>query len=320
MEVLVTGGAGFVGSNLTHALTGEGHAVRVLDDLSTGSRANLDGVDAELVEGSVTDPEAVGAAVDGCEVVFHQAAVPSVSRSVADPLTTHRANAGGALQVLIAARDAGVRRVVYASSSSVYGDITTGTKREDMMPRPRSPYAVAKLAGEQYCTAFTAVYGLETVCLRYFNIYGPRQDPASAYAAVVPKFVTAALTGESPRIDGTGEQTRDFTFVADAVRANLLAAGAGDAAVGESFNVGCGRATSVLALWELIAAHTGAAAMPVHGPGRAGDILHSQADVSKAGALLGYAPAYDLEAGVEATVRWFADRPASEAEPTAAAG
>lgn len=311
MDVLVTGGAGFVGSNLARALLEAGHAVRVLDDLSTGRAANLDGVGVELIEGNIADPAVPREAVAGAEVVFHQAAVPSVARSVEDPVRTHDVNAGGTLALLVACRDAGVRRVVYASSSSVYGNTAPGPKHEGMAPQPRSPYAVAKLAGEHYCRAFTAVYGLETVSLRYFNVYGPRQDPDSGYAAVVPRFVTAGLEGRAPTIDGDGEQTRDFTYVDDVVEANLLAAAARDGASGETFNVAGGRPCRVVELWAMIAAATGCDAAPQHGPARAGDVRHSHADIARARRVLGYSPRFDLAAGLQATVAWFGTRPAA---------
>ena len=233
MKVLVTGGAGFIGANLVRALAADGDTVRVLDDFSTGRQANLDGVagDVEVIEGDVRDPLAVRKAVAGVEVVHHLAALPSVARSVADPRASHEVNVDGTLTVLLEARDAQVRRLVYASSSSVYGNTPTLPKHEDMPVSPRSPYAAAKLAGEAYCRAFAGVYPLEAVCLRFFNVFGPRQDPASQYAAVVPRFVTRMLAGQPAEVTGDGRQTRDFTYVANAVSACRLAAATGPEAV-----------------------------------------------------------------------------------------
>src|SRR5262245_43499883 len=246
---LVTGGAGFIGSHLVEALVTRGYSVRVLDNLSTGSAANLARVrrDVELIQGDLTDLNTVREAVRDTELVFHQAALASVPRSVADPLSTHQACVNGTLHVLLAAREAGVRRIVYAASSSAYGASTKLPKQETDPTLPLSPYAAAKLAGEQYCAAFTEVYGLETVRLRYFNVYGPRQSPDSPYAAVIPLCLRAMLAGRGPRIHGDGRQSRDFTFVADVVRANLLAAEAPGVA-GAVYNIACGRRTSLLDL------------------------------------------------------------------------
>ncbi|MBM4033202.1 MAG: SDR family oxidoreductase [Planctomycetes bacterium] len=303
---LVTGGAGFIGSSVARALAERGDMVRVLDDFSTGLRGNLAGLEGkvELVEGSVADAAAARQAVGGVEVVFHQAALASVPRSIDDPLSTHTANATGALVLLLAARDAGVRRVVFAGSSSAYGDQPELPKLEAMRPRPLSPYAASKLAGEYYCQAFTACYGLETVCLRYFNIYGPRQDPASAYAAVVPRFIAAMLRGERPVIFGDGEQSRDFTFIEDCVSANLLAADA-PAASGEAINVACGRSYSLNELVALLNRILGTAIEPVYEPARRGDVKHSQASIAAARRLLGYEPRFSLEEGLRRTVAWF---------------
>jgi nucleoside-diphosphate-sugar epimerase len=301
MRYVVTGGAGFIGSHLVEHLLGAGHAVTVLDDFSTGKRANLAPFLARitLVEGSITDPAACARAVAGADFVLHQAALPSVPRSVADPLASHAANATGTLNVLIAARDAKVKRVVYAASSSAYGDTPELPKHEGMPPRPRSPYAAAKLAGEDYCRAFHASYGLATVSLRYFNVFGPRQDPASQYAAVVPKFIAAALAGTPPVIFGDGEQTRDFTYVENVVRANLAACTAGDAALGQACNVGCGERVSVNALWERVRALTGAKVAARHEPARAGDVRDS---LDRARDLLGWRPTVTLEEGLARTV------------------
>lgn len=256
----------------------------------------------EVVEGSVTDPATCARVVVGADFVLHQAAIPSVPRSMRDPLKTHEAYATGTLNVLIAARDAGVRRVIYAASSSAYGNTAELPKHEKMAARPRSPYAVAKLAGEHYCQAFHSAYGLETIALRYFNIFGPRQDPISQYGAVIPKFIHAALTGEPPIIFGDGEQTRDFTFVDNAVRANLLACEAPAAAAGRVINVGCGSRISVNHLWNRIRALTGASVEPVYEPARAGDVRDSLASLERARELLGYEPTVALSVGLMKTV------------------
>jgi nucleoside-diphosphate-sugar epimerase len=308
MRVLVTGGAGFIGSNLTHSLADDGHWVRVLDNFSTGRRDNLDdlGGRVEVVEGDVADPGDAGSAATGVEVVYHLAALPSVARSVADPRASHRANVEGTLNMLLAARHAGVRRLVYASSSSVYGDTPTLPKHEEMPVSPRSPYAAAKLAGEAYCRAFSQVYPLETVCLRFFNVFGPRQDPASQYAAVVPRFITRMLAGVPAEVTGDGRQTRDFTFVDNAVQACRLAAAAGPEAVGEAMNVGCGDRLSVVGLVELVNDLLEERVEPVFVPARAGDVRDSQAGVAKAEQLIGYRPRVPVREGVAATLEWFA--------------
>jgi nucleoside-diphosphate-sugar epimerase len=308
MNALVTGGAGFIGSSLVRSLAGDGHAVRVLDDFSTGRKENLDGVDGDLEvqEGDVRDPAAVARAVAGAEVVHHLAALPSVARSVADPRASHQVNVDGTLNVLLAAVDAGVGRVVYASSSSVYGDTPVLPKHEAMPVSPRSPYAAAKLAGEAYCRSFARVYPLQTVCLRFFNVFGPRQDPASQYAAVVPRFVTRMLAGQPAEVAGDGRQTRDFTFVDNAVQACRLAAAAGPEAVGEAMNVGCGDRISVLDLVELINGLLPQRVDPVLVAARPGDVRDSQAAVDKAERLIGYRPLVPVRDGVAATVGWFA--------------
>ena len=311
MNVLVTGGAGFIGSSLVRSLAGDGHAVRVLDDFSTGRQRNLEGVDGDLevLEGDVRDREAVAKAVAGAEVVHHLAALPSVARSVADPLGSHQVNVEGTLNLLLEARDAGSRRLVYASSSSVYGDTPVLPKHEEMPVAPRSPYAAAKLAGEAYCRSFARVYPLQTVCLRFFNVFGPRQDPASQYAAVVPRFVTRMLAGRPAEVTGDGRQTRDFTFVDNAVRACRLAATAGPKAVGEAMNVGCGDRISVLDLVGLVNDLLAHRVDPVFVPARPGDVRDSQAAVDKAERLLGYRPLVPVRDGVAATFRWFAGEP-----------
>ena len=305
---LVTGGAGFIGSNLVEALVQEGASVRVLDDFSTGTAENLDGFlgDIELVEGSITNPVTCESACEGIDFVLHQAALPSVPRSVANPEATHEACATGTLNMLVAARDAGAGRFVYAGSSSAYGDTPTLPKVESMPALPRSPYAVAKLAGEHYCEAFSLIYGFETVVLRYFNIFGPRQDPTSQYSAVIPLFITKALGGEAPTIDGDGEQTRDFTHVENAVRANLLACTADAAAVsGEVFNVGCGERISVNRLWEAIQRATGARVEALHGQEREGDVRDSLASLGKIQRHMGYEVTVPLAEGIRGTVEWL---------------
>ena len=302
---LVTGGAGFIGSNLVEALLDAGAEVRVLDDFSTGRRENLDGFldRIELVEGSITEPATCASASEGIDFVLHQAALASVPRSVANPVATHDACVTGTLNMLIAARDAGVRRFVYAASSSAYGDTPTLPKVESMSALPRSPYAVAKLAGEHYCNAFSLTYGFETVALRYFNIFGPRQDPTSQYSAVIPLFITKALTGEAPTIDGDGEQTRDFTYVENAVRANLLACAADAEAVsGEVFNVGCGERISVNRLWQAIQDAAGSEVKSVRGPEREGDVRDSLASLEKIEERMGYSVTVSLAEGLRRTV------------------
>lgn len=305
---LVTGGAGFIGSHLVENLLNGGAQVRVLDDFSTGRRENLApfGDRVEVVEGSIVDLDTVRGACEDVQYVFHQAALPSVARSVEDPLGTHAADATGTLHVLVAARDAGVRRVVYAGSSSAYGDTPVLPKEEGMPTSPRSPYAVAKLTGEHYCRCFAEVMGLETVVLRYFNIFGHRQDPSSQYSAVIPLFITLALDGRSPTINGDGGQTRDFTHIDNAVRANLLAAHSDPEGVsGEVFNVGCGDRVSVLELWERIKAVTGARVDAVHGPARTGDVRDSLASLDKIKDRLGYEPVVSLDEGLARTCDFF---------------
>jgi UDP-glucose 4-epimerase len=296
---LVTGGAGFIGSHLVEALLARGDRVRVLDNFSTGDPANLAAVlaDVELIDGDIRERADLAAALNGVEVVFHQAALASVPRSIADPLATHDVCTTGTLNVLLEARRAGVRRVVYAASSSAYGNSVRLPKRESDPTAPLSPYAVAKLAGEHYCAAFTEVYGLETVRLRYFNVFGPRQTPDSPYAAVIPLFLRALVSGQNPRIHGDGQQSRDFTFVKDVVRANLLAAGAPGAS-GKVYNIAGGHRTSLLDLVATINALLGTDTAPVHDAPRPGDVRHSQADVSRAMAELGYRARTSVEAGI----------------------
>jgi UDP-glucose 4-epimerase len=306
---LVTGGAGFIGSHLVEALVARGRRVSVLDNFSTGDPANLAAVrdQVEVIDGDVTDGAAVAAAMRGVAIVFHQAALASVPRSVADPLATHEACANGTLNVLLAARDAHVRRVVYAASSSAYGNSARLPKRESDPTAPLSPYAVAKLAGEHYCAAFSEVYGLETVRLRYFNVFGPRQSPDSPYAAVIPLFLREMLDGNSPRIHGDGEQSRDFTFVDDVIRANLLAAESPDVS-GKVYNIAGGRRISLLELVATINALLGTNVSPVHDAPRPGDVRHSQADISRATADLGYSPRVNIETGVQRCIDFFTAR------------
>ena len=310
---LVTGGAGFIGSHLVAALLKSGARVTVLDDFSTGRRENLKAAVAErrsgpeprVVEGDVRDLDLVRREMKGVTHVLHQAALPSVPRSVAEPLQSHEANATGTLNLLLAARDEGVKRFVYASSSSAYGDTPTLPKIETMATAPLSPYAISKLAGEYYCCAFTGLYGLETVSLRYFNIFGPRQDPNSQYAAVIPKFVTAALQGTSPTVFGDGEQSRDFTFIDNAVQANLKACDAPKEAAGRAYNVACGAAATLLEVLDRIGTIVGRKVTPLHEPARAGDVKHSLASIDLARRYLAYDPDIDLEEGLRRTVRSF---------------
>ena len=305
---LVTGGAGFIGSHLVERLVQVDQRVRVIDNLSTGKKENLEPFfsEIEFIEGDVRDLELLREAMDGVDYVLHQAAIPSVPRSVKDPLTTNSANVDGTLNVLVAARDAGVKRVVYASSSSVYGDSLKLPKQETMTPEPRSPYAVSKLAGELYCQVFHHVYGLETACLRYFNIFGPRQDPNSQYSGVVAKFITSLLEGKQVTIFGDGEQSRDFTYVENVVEANLLAVKA-DGVSGGVFNIACGERLSVNELARLLAEIVGADPQlePLYAAPRPGDVLHSQADILKAKELLGYEVEVGTREGLERTVEWY---------------
>jgi UDP-glucose 4-epimerase len=305
-KCLVTGGAGFIGSHLTETLLACGHPVRVLDDLCTGRAENLEAIrdQVELIEGSITDADTVWAAMKDVEWVFHLAALPSVQRSVEDPGSTHEVCATGTLRVLDAARQAGVRRVVYAASSSAYGDTPGTVRREDDPVAPLSPYAAAKLAGEHYCRAFTATYGLETVRLRFFNVFGPRQNPYSPYSGVIALFIAAMSEGRSPTVHGDGLQSRDFTYVANAVQALLRAAEA-PAAVGHVYNIGNGRTVSVLDLIGHLNRLFDLQLPPVHQPARAGDVRHSQADISRARRDLGYEPAVSFEEGLQRTLDAF---------------
>jgi nucleoside-diphosphate-sugar epimerase len=305
VRVLVTGGAGFIGGHLVDALLSQGASVRVLDNFSTGRRSNIahNLGRIELVEGDLRDEEACARAVDRIELVYHEAAIPSVARSVEDPVSSNEVNVGGTVKLLNAARKAGVARLVYAASSSAYGETEVLPKVETMTPAPVSPYAVSKLAGEHYVTTFGRLFGIKTVSLRYFNVFGPRQDPKSHYAAVIPRFVTAILADEAPTIFGDGEQTRDFCFIENVVSANLLA---GRADVhGEVVNIACGQRVSLNQLVELINVELGVRVPPKHGPARAGDVRHSLADVAAASKLIGYVPLFDLRAGLKKTIEYY---------------
>lgn len=306
MRFLVTGGAGFIGSNLVAALVRRGDAVVVLDDFSTGKRENLAALQSQitLIEGSLTDLETVRRAVDGADYVLHQAALASVQRSVDDPQTSNEINVKGTLHVLLAARDAGVKRVVYAASSSAYGDTEELPKHEDMRTRPLSPYALQKLVGEEYCRIFTQIYGLDTLALRYFNVFGPHQDPRSHYAAVIPIFVTRLLQGKAPVIYGDGEQSRDFTFIENVVDANLKAC-EGPPKGGEAVNVACGERYTLNELCRSLAELTGSDLNPTYEAPRVGDVRHSMADVRRARELLGWNPTVDFRTGLERTVAWY---------------
>ncbi|HWH34850.1 MAG TPA: NAD-dependent epimerase/dehydratase family protein [Acidimicrobiales bacterium] len=306
MQTLVTGGAGFIGSHLVDALVADGHQVRVLDDLSTGAAANVDPA-AELVEGDVAVAANVARAVAGAEVVFHQAARGSVQRSVEDPLATDRVNIHGTLTVLAGALEAGARRVVHASSSSVYGGAGPLPTPESAPVVPRSPYAVTKAAAEQYCRVFAELHGLETVALRYFNVFGPRQRADSAYAAVIPRFIDHLRRGEAPTVHGDGRQSRDFTFVSDVVAANQAAAAApAERCAGRVYNIAGGRDRSLLELLDVLAKILDVRPEPHHGEPRAGDIRHSRAEVAAAAADLGFHCQVDFATGLAATVGWFA--------------
>ncbi|HZV00382.1 MAG TPA: SDR family oxidoreductase [Planctomycetota bacterium] len=310
-NVLVTGGAGFIGSHLVATLVEEGHRVRVLDSFETGKRENVAPwrADIELVEGDIRDLATCKKACAGVDIVFHQAALPSVPRSVAEPLKSFEITLGGTNTLLVAAREAGVRRVVQASSSSVYGDQPTLPKHEGMPPAPRSPYAAHKLGAEQLGVAFAASMGIEVVALRYFNVFGPRQDPTSQYAAVVPKFIVSCLQGERPTIYGDGEQSRDFTYVANVVDANLRAAHAPAKVSGCVYNVACGERVTVNELFHMIRGATGAMAIePIYVATRAGDVKHSLAAIDAARQDLGYEPRVSLRDGLEKTVAAYRDR------------
>jgi UDP-glucose 4-epimerase len=309
-KMVVTGGAGFIGSNLAEHLLGLGYHVTVIDNLSTGRAQNLSGWSEkaaghfQFLQTDINETDRLRQAFQGVSCVFHLAAIPSVARSIENPAATQTANINGTLSVLTAARDAGVKRVVAASSSSIYGDDANLPKQEDRTGRCLSPYALSKFVTEEYCRLFYKLYGLETVALRYFNVFGPRQDPNSHYAAVIPRFATLLLSGRQPTIFGDGEQSRDFTFVANVIQANLKAATAPNVA-GEAFNIGCGTRTSLNELFEKLSRIVGCPIQPRYEPARKGDVRHSLADVRKAGRMLGYSPDITLEEGLQRVVDWY---------------
>jgi len=307
-NVLVTGGAGFIGSNLTEALLQRGHFVRVLDDFSTGKRENLifdkKFPSLEIVEGDIREFSTCQKAVKGIEYVFHQAALPSVQRSIEDPETSNAVNVGGTLNILLAAKETGVKRVIYASSSSVYGDTPALPKHEEMPSNPLSPYALQKYIGEQYCRLFYQLYGLDTISLRYFNIFGPKQDPNSLYSAVIPKFIDALLQGRPPIIFGDGEQSRDFTYIENVVQANLLAMSA-EHLHGEAINIACGKRISLNQLLNVLKEILGSKLSPIYQEPRKGDVKHSLADICKGKEILNYEPTVGIEIGLEKTVEFF---------------
>ena len=310
MQYLVTGGAGFIGSSIAAALVKRGESVRIADDFSTGRRDNVAKFQAqiELMQGDLADLDFARHVVKGVDYVIHQAAIPSVPRSVADPLANNRAGVAATLNLLLAARDAGVQRMTYASSSSIYGEARDGlAKREDMLPAPLSPYGVSKLAAEQYCLAFHSVYGFEVVAPRYFNVFGPRQDPKSEYAAVIPRFINALLRGKAPIIYGDGEQTRDFTFVGNIVNANLHAL-EHPSAPGKIFNIAMGAMNSLNYLVATLQELIGVDIAPRYAEPRPGDIRHSFADVSRAANILQFAPHISLVDGLRTTVQWYRAR------------
>lgn len=306
-RVLVTGGAGFIGSNLADELIRRGAKVRIVDNFLTGFHENLEEIagDFDFMEADVADAEAMRKAVEGVEIIFHQAALPSVPRSVDNPLETHNACVNGTFNVLNAARDAGVKRVIYAASSSAYGDQQTLPKVETMRPEPLSPYAAAKLTGEHYCTVFSEVYGLETLALRYFNVFGPRQNPSSHYSGVISRFIDAFMKGGTPVIYGNGQQSRDFTYIANVVDANIKAAEA-TAGIGDIMNVANGERVSLLELFEVMKEVTGRSDAEIDfQPERKGDVKHSQADNSRAKEWLGYEKLVGLEEGIRRTIDWW---------------
>lgn len=303
---LITGGAGFIGSNIAEALLKRGDEAVVFDNFSTGRRENLEPLEGvTLIEGDLREMDDVRRAVEGAEFVFHEAALPSVAKSILDPVKSNKNNIDGTVNLLLAARDAGVRKVIYAGSSSAYGDAEISPKVETLRENPISPYAVNKLTAEQYCRVFAKVYGLDTAVLRYFNIFGPRQDPSSPYSGVISLFVTKLLNNEAPMIYGDGEQSRDFTYVDNAVQANLKAAAMGPSG-GETYNVACGAAVTVNELFRVIRRITGREGIePVYAEARQGDVRHSLADIDKAKAAFGYNPDVDLDEGLARTVEWY---------------
>jgi nucleoside-diphosphate-sugar epimerase len=324
VRYLVTGGAGFIGSHIVHRLVADGHEVVVLDDLSAGKREYFASIRSHIrfIRGSVLNPEACRRALEGVDYVLHHAAITSVPLATLDPATAHAVNTTGTLNILLAAHRAGVRRLVLAGSTSAYGDNPELPSHEGLVPRPQSPYAASKLAAEEYCRAFYHTYGLETVVLRYFNIFGPRQDPASQYGAVIPRFATSALAGVAPVVFGDGGQTRDFTFVSNVVSANILACRAPSTQVaGQIFNIGSGSSVSVAELWRLICEATGVTLQPTHAAPRPGDIRDSVASIERARTALGYEPTVGFAEGLAQTLAWYrsvAERPRRLREATAA--
>jgi nucleoside-diphosphate-sugar epimerase len=307
-NILVTGGAGFIGSNLTEALLQRGHFVRVLDDFSTGKRENLifdqTYPSLEIIKGDIRDLGTCQGAIKGTEYVFHQAALPSVQRSIEDPGGSHAVNAGGTLNILLAAREGGVKRVIYASSSSIYGDTPALPKHEEMPSHPLSPYALQKYIGEQYCRLFYELYSLDTISLRYFNIFGPKQDPNSLYSAVIPKFIDALVHDHPPIIFGDGEQSRDFTYIENVVQANLLAMSA-TTLHGEAINVACGKRTSLNQLYHVLRKILGSNQSPIYEEPRKGDVRHSLADIHRGKEIINYEPTVGIEMGLKKTVDFF---------------
>lgn len=306
MRFLVTGGAGFIGSNIVKGLVEKGYQVRVLDNFATGQRSNIEPYikDIELIEGDIRDFWTVVKATKGIDYILHQAALPSVPRSIDNPLTTTEVNINGTLNILEAARFNEVRRIVYASSSSVYGDSPEMPKNEEMKPMPKSPYAITKLAGEEYCMSFHNLYGLETVALRYFNVFGPRQNPFSQYSAVIPKFISMLKNGQNPTIWGDGSTSRDFTYIDNVVNANMLACEK-KAAAGNVINIACNKAFTLNELVEKLNGIMGTKIPSTHGPEKIGDVKHSLADIEKANSILGYKPRIDFGEGLKKTVEWF---------------
>jgi UDP-glucose 4-epimerase len=307
-KFLVTGGAGFIGSNICRRLVSEGCFVRVLDNLLTGKRSNLADIadKIEFVEADMGDPEVARSAMKDIDAVFHQGALPSVPRSVDDPAATHRHCVDATFTLLLAARDAGIKRFVYAASSSAYGDTPTLPKVETMTPNPLSPYAAAKLVGEYYCSVFYEVFGLETIALRYFNVFGPYQDPTSQYAAAIPAFVTSILKDQPPTIYGDGEQSRDFTYIDNVVHANLLAARAKQTK-GEVINIACGQAVTVNEIIAMINKTVGKQVNPIYETPRAGDVKHSLADITRAQGLIGFSPVVSFDEGLQKAIEWYRD-------------
>ncbi len=308
MKYLVTGGAGFIGSNIVEELLKRNETVRVIDNFSTGKRENLSQYmdTIELIEGDIRSYHIVAEAVDGMDIILHQAALPSVPRSIKDPITSDEVNVGGTLNILEAARDAKVKRIVYASSSSIYGDSVELPKHEDMTPNPLSPYTVSKLAAENYCRVFSRIFNLETVCLRYFNVFGPRQDPSSQYSAVIPKFIQAMLNDKAPVIYGDGTQTRDFTYVANVAEANLLASTA-ECDSGIVLNCACNERTELNRLVFELNELLGKDIEPVYVESRPGDVIHSFASIEKAKYTINYEPGINFKDGLRKTVEWYAD-------------